>query len=657
MRLTILFLFLCSSVVGQEAAELNTQPTIANLSGFMELDEVSEDLMDSLITLTENYGVLNLDTGLLLTKKCIALSETMDNKSYKARSLIMQGSLLGEAGDRTKGLESIEAAYQFAEQNDLKNEMAEAANKKGYILIDQGQNEAAQEQILEAISIWTALGDDRSMFQPYLNLGWIHYNMQRLDKAWEYIQKAAELAEKLDDDKARMYVKGNAAIILMKRAELFEIAAADSSTTDPEGAKDSSDHYVELTLQTYQASIDLAEKLGDKSNVLSALNNMVALKVNIGDFDSALELSRRAEAIAVELGAMWAIIQIKYNMAGAYLYMGKPEEAVPLAKESLELAQKHDMLRKQALSNKILHEAYKALGDHENALAHYEAYEQYIHETTDVERNKALAEIEAKYETAENERKILAQENDILALETANIKVERQRNYSILGLFVLLILGYFGYQNYKAKKERDEKKAFADALILAQESERKRISRDLHDGVGQSLLLIKKQLAKSGDSAESAELVGNTLEEVRAISRDLHPYQLEKFGLTTALKEMIENVGRSTGLFITHELDQAADAMSSDNQIHFYRTIQEALNNVIKHSQASAAKVTVQKTGQRYVASVRDNGKGMGQVDLSKSKSLGLKTMAERIYSIGGQIQVEANEPNGTVIKLSIPTT
>ena len=208
----------------------------------------------------------------------------------------------------------------------------------------------------------------------------------------------------------------------------------------------------------------------------------------------------------------------------------------------------------------------------------------------------------------------------------------------------------------RIRKEKNDKKELVEALIFAQEEERKRIASDLHDGIGQSLLLIKNQMATTQKTTvENQDLISQTLDEVRTISRDLHPFTLEKFGLTASLKDILQRVKSTTDLFVTHNMENVDGKLSAKAEINIYRTIQEGLNNIIKHAEATAAKLDLSVENNILSIVIQDNGKGYDhEMAIVTSKSLGLKTMHERISSIGGTLRIEPNKPSGTVIKIRV---
>ena len=222
-----------------------------------------------------------------------------------------------------------------------------------------------------------------------------------------------------------------------------------------------------------------------------------------------------------------------------------------------------------------------------------------------------------------------------------------------------LLLGFLGFFGYKLNTERNDKIAFAQALILAQEEERKRMAKDMFDGLSQSLLLIKKQMDNTTQTTlQNQKLISETLEEVRFISKDLDSIFLEKFGLTNAIENIVEKVSGTTELFVSTEIENIDDILPESSNIHLFRTIQEAFNNIVKHANATAANINVTSTPTNVNILIQDNGKGFDhELTVVKSKSLGLRTMNERITSIGGKFQIKKGTNEGTIIEITIPKT
>lgn len=207
----------------------------------------------------------------------------------------------------------------------------------------------------------------------------------------------------------------------------------------------------------------------------------------------------------------------------------------------------------------------------------------------------------------------------------------------------------------KNKKILQEK--FSQELLVSQEEERKRISKDLHDGLGQQLLLIKNKVVRSNDD-EAKNLVETAIEEVRGISRDLHPFQLQELGITKAIEMTLSQIDENTTLFISSEIDNIDNIFDKRQEINIFRIVQESLSNIIKHANAEASKVTLKRNLNSIFLEIKDNGIGFDFSEKYQNiKSMGLKTLLERTKFLNGQMKVTSKKNQGTTIEFIFPTT
>ena len=477
------------------------------------------------------------------------------------------------------------------------------------------------------------------------------FNTNELKKSQYYDRLVKDIAEELDDDQLRIQVMASSALNSMTYGINYYLQN-EPDTAKLQTSLDTLDFYFKNSEVEYYEGLDFARKIGSQIDEISLLNNLVVLSLNMENNEKALEIAKKSEILSEVIGDVNQIIQSKVNIGSAYRRLGKLDLAVEYGEESLVLAKKNGLERKEYVAKRTLYELYKQMDNFSNANILLEEISAYDLRTGNIERNKAIAEIDAQYQLVKKEKKIIE-------LGITNTKTERQRNAIILGALLLSIFAFLTFIFVKARRERNDKIQFTEALIFAQEEERKRISRDLHDGVGQSLLLMKKQMVSNHEvTIENQQMISDTLEEVRTISRDLHPFQLEKFGITASINNVIEKVERSTELFISKEIINIDAFILKRNQIHVFRAIQEGLNNIIKHAEATAARVTIVEKGTELVMKIADNGKGYDHGSaLIKSESLGLRTMQERISSIGGRLKTDQNVPSGTILTFTIPKT
>lgn len=215
------------------------------------------------------------------------------------------------------------------------------------------------------------------------------------------------------------------------------------------------------------------------------------------------------------------------------------------------------------------------------------------------------------------------------------------------------------------KLAHDKLRALADQVIIAQEDERRRISRELHDDVTQRLaaLGIELGLLKRSDAQRDPEiereltrLQGEVLrlsEDIRQLSHSLHPSVLEHSTLTAALEAYCREFTRQTGISTTFTHRDVPAEISQPVAIAFYRIAQEALRNVSLHSGATSSSVVL--SGENLTLNVIDNGRGFSPAQAMKSKGLGLVSMEERARLAGAIVSIESVPGEGTTVSAQIP--
>jgi signal transduction histidine kinase len=206
----------------------------------------------------------------------------------------------------------------------------------------------------------------------------------------------------------------------------------------------------------------------------------------------------------------------------------------------------------------------------------------------------------------------------------------------------------------------------SDALrrvVSAQELERERLARELHDETGQALTSILLGLksvedAKSASEASAAtgelrELVVTTLQDVRRLAVELRPKALDDFGLVSALERLVETFHEQTGIEVDLEPRLGEERLPSDVETTLYRITQEALTNVVKHAQARHVSIVLTRRDGSVSAVIEDDGRGFTAG--SGGDGLGLLGMRERIALVGGRLEVESSPGSGTTLSIEVP--
>ena len=268
--------------------------------------------------------------------------------------------------------------------------------------------------------------------------------------------------------------------------------------------------------------------------------------------------------------------------------------------------------------------------------------------------------------------------------EQENISRSRQdfRHYLIQLIVVVLFLGGVvaatsilrltrlerraEEQRLKNEMAEEELRRLSHQLVRVQEEERKSISRELHDEVGQTLTAIRMELSNleefhtmNGTQVhrhleEARRLAGEALQVVRNLAMGLRPSILDDLGLGPALEWQAKEFSRRSGVPVTAEIDGTLDGLPETHLTHVYRIVQEALTNCARHAKAQNIRITLHGDRDRLALTIQDDGIGFIHRDRSK-KGLGLTSIEERVRELGGKMEIISQPHRGTLLRIRIP--
>ncbi|ADJ26436.1 histidine kinase [Dehalogenimonas lykanthroporepellens BL-DC-9] len=220
---------------------------------------------------------------------------------------------------------------------------------------------------------------------------------------------------------------------------------------------------------------------------------------------------------------------------------------------------------------------------------------------------------------------------------------------------------------------QDNMRFYVQEVIRAQEQERKRIARELHDEVSPSLLLLIQRIDTIVSNSKTLKLsetmkdkmedlrvqTVEALESTRRIAQDLRPRILDDLGLIPALEWMADNLIKNHGIEAKVDINGEERPLPSEVQLLLFRIAQEALNNIRKHSEASNVEIGVNFGDARTIITISDNGRGFSiperVCDLAAMGKLGLAGMRERAQLIGGHVRINSQSGHGTVVTVEVP--
>ncbi len=624
-----------------------------------------------------NYTLMTrlwADSGLFYAEKLYQKALSMNNNSNQIRALFYQSNLYLKKNLFTKSLE--------ANLNTLRK---------------------CEEGTKPCDEIW----------RINLRFGQIYYQIKEYEKVVPYIQKSIDYLEKMPNlpvslelQLAECYRLSGISNQVLGRRETAKIMFLNVIKHSELSKNDIQIAYAKSVMGDYflevEKNADEAQRYFDESDAIFAKKNYLQGRASL--YSSYVTLYRlKNELIKAE---QYAKLMLQ-NAAESKSSAVRLQALIELSEIS-ELLNRHDQALKyyrQAIISKDSSQKAQKINDLGDIQKRFELEQMKI--KFDNDKNLAQKQADAIQRTnqiklllAQNEKQKLVQKGLELVQvglqkDLKNTAVNQQKNQEIkqlkinelaknlllenekqktLLLIVLLVsalsilaVGYSVFLRNKNKELINKNNEIQEALLKGQTIERKRVASELHDNVGSllsavrvSLLTLNRQKLPTHDQkifAQIQSMVEGACNEVRLISHNLLPEELEKYGLQTALEKMFERLNFSTKIEFTlnakglKEMEENKVIINRKASFHIYSICLELINNILKHSEASDAALTFRKNGDTIELFMRDNGVGLNE----EQQENGFKNIRERVEALKGKLGILSEKEGGSRIQISIP--
>ena len=593
------------------------------------LSKASRQLSD--LIYYHNYVVSQPEEGIWLYDFYNEKFKNLKNDSFLGFLHLYVADCFVAVNKLNEGIEFYKKALAYGKLSNNERLEALANLYMGYVFSNKGTFTDASVNFKKAAKIFTKSKDTLNLLSTKNALSILYSKNAFYDEAKKERDEAIEIAKKLN--------KGNNLI------SLYYNSAEDSKRIG-DAAKQIA--YLKLSIQENQKS---KYALSIQPVLLVALTNAYA------ESDSLKKAEIKFKELEIALNKDDSKGNKRYySDAKKTLSFAKGDyyNAIKHGKKYLEIQKERQKYEEIMVTEKFLSDVYKAMNENVLSNVHLVNYYKIKDSVSSVKNIKSLAFYQTLYETEKRDHKI---ENQRASIDLLNLKNENSRQLLIfgsLGLLVLFALIIF-YRSYLSAKHRERRQQeFSQELIRTQENERTRIAKDLHDGVGQQITLLKMK-AQNSNQVDLSDLAHDALEEVRSISRNLYPATLAKLGLTDSIEQLLLDLDEETEMFVSVEIDNVNSNFNDFESLNFYRFIQECVNNVLKHANAKTLIVNINKHRDGIKILIKDNGNGFDLSNKFKQNSLGLKTMAERITMLKGNFSINSKLSEGTSILVQIP--
>lgn len=505
----------------------------------------------------------------------------------------------------------------------------------------QGKYEKDLIFSLRAIHIFEKINDLENLSLEWGELG---YRMKKrnLDKAILYMQKAKYIAEKSNLRKPLLSIYNNYGVLKEMKKEY------DSA------------------LFYYNKGLALKERIKDKVGIPYSLNNIAGVFVLRKQYDEAEINYNKALQIRKEINDTVGIAENYSYLGDMYLFQNECKKAINYYQKSVEITDKYKYFGLSQDSYKKISDCYESLNDDKNALIYFKKHSSLKDSLINQETNSKIAELEIKFDTNEKEKQLLQKQSEV---ENSRIKV----TVAIIFAILASIIGFLFYRQQKLKNIQQHQEFELKSTMAQVENQNKlqeqrlSISRDLHDNIGAQLTFIISSLENTKFGIPNldvaierrlekiSDFTRNTIVELRDTIWAMNKADFTMEDLSSRIFNFVEHAqSASHQIQFNFCIDKSLEnkSFSSVVGVNLYRTIQEAVNNTMKHADATHVIINTEKFAEGLRIEIKDDGKGF---DLNFTDfGNGLLNMNKRIEEINGNFSINSEIGNGTRIRIEL---
>jgi signal transduction histidine kinase len=551
--------------------------------------------------------------------------------------------------DYDDGIQWATYAFDFSVKNKLRHEEGRANLSLGTIRYLKGEYEIAVVRFQNALDIFEELGDQCYIGRTCNEFSVYTRKQKQYEKALAYLDRSLQVCTECEDWTCVETSYNN-------RGVIYEMMGKYSAS-----------------VSAYKKAESIAVANDNQIGLSYIYNNFAEVYRLKEQFDSMEFYVLKSTEIRIAMNDIQGVAINKTNLGDYFIQIKNGEKAKETLLEALELAREVNYPDLQQNIYGLLFKAEKMLGNFDKATDYLEAQLNLKDSLLNTDKIASLSEMEVRYETQKIEKEI-AEERQVST--EAKLKVANRNNWiiivsSTLGIGVLLGFILFQRRKRMAGEEKNravllEKKRGLEAVFDATESERQRIAKDLHDGIGQQMSGLKlawESLSyniQSSDPKESARLLELTTilneaaDDLREISHQMMPKVLTEYGLIPAINEMLDKSLKFSNVKYEFEQFNIDDRFNARIELGIYRVCQELINNMMKHSGASLVSVQLFKNNKQLILIVEDNGSGF---ENEKTDGHGLLNIKSRLNTINGEVNYAGSQGSGTTATVRVDLT
>lgn len=650
-------LFLISVIVWLAGGKLYAQQHLADSISKVLQQEVADTIRAyNLVMLAMYTEPLDMEKAHRIYQEAVDFSLSKNLDYYAGLALYYEATPLGLAGKYQLQMENLNRAADLFLKTDHTLSRRDLARVYGDIsgsFRSMGKLDSAVVFSLKSIAILEGLMDNRRVATQCLNLAMIYQQLNLPGKQKEYVDKGLENAR----------LAGNPSALMLG---FLQQAGYYTSIYDFQKAK----LYADSATVYYSDRFDFSLK-----------QNYFLLKAgtfqNISQFDSAVYYFQKAYENGKTAGSRWNMTEPLMQIGYIHLQQKNYTDAEKFVKMGLEIAEADSVMVFMKEGYGTLSDIYAGSGRYKEAHDYLTRFNTIKDSLQSEERKKFALDLEKKYEVEKHTAQIQQLEAE-KRIQELSLREKILIIQSLLGiLFTILVVGLLILRNYRQKQKLQQQQiekleaekllAATEAVLKGEEQERSRLAKDLHDGLGgllsgikYSFQNMKENLILTPENAgvfeRSLDMLDSSIHEMRRVAHNLMPESVYRFGLDSAIRDYCADIHNTGILHIKYQsfgMDTPIPDLSVS--VSVYRIVQELVNNILKHAEASYAFVQITRSDSALFVDVEDNGKGMDPDVISGKGGMGWRNINSRVEYLKGTLSLESSEGRGTSIHIEFP--
>ncbi|HEY4787186.1 MAG TPA: sensor histidine kinase [Bacteroidales bacterium] len=551
-------------------------------------------------------------------------------------------------------------ALELSRKASLPQYLSRANQQLGRYFTSKEDFGKATQYFLEALKIEEQRKDIKRIADLNDELGIIYSYLENFKKALSYYTSALETFRKLNDSISIARTTSHLGNLHSSR-EYCETRTRLQKTIDYNTA-----------IRYFETAQRLYEKLRNQSGIANCDQNLAAVYNKYDKPDKAFPYIQKAISYYRETNDWDGLAGSLYSLGRTYHRLKQYDKSIESYQESMDIAKKRNLTGGIQFLYEAMAQTYDDAHDYKNARDYYVKYMTLRDSIYNAEKSKQLFELETKYQSQKKE-------NEILRLNL--VKKKKDLFIYVLALLIIILSITSSYiihrvrvgriiaeqankiNKQKLKELEKNHQLLATQMVLqGEETERSRLARDLHDGLGGLLSGIKLTLANmKGNVIVSSEnmelynkalgLLDSSIIELRRVAHNMMPEALVKFGLKDALDDFCNGLNNHQ-INIKFQYFGTDTRYDSKIEISLYRIAQELINNAMKHAQASELIIQLIFDKKRLHLTVQDNGRGFNINVLKMSKGAGIANIKSRVESLNGRFELTSEPGKGTDVNV-----